>query len=406
MNTETRKPDEQTTQAVTDNNGYGTDAVPAAAPKKPKKTVFIIAGAAVALIIAVIAILVPIMREQNRIKRYNEGADLLEKGDYTGAYEVFSELGDYEDAPVIALYAQRGIGYTEAVALMDKGQFAKAEERFNGLYGFKDSQELADQCRKEIIYQEGVTLFEVKDYDGAIEVMQTLPGYREADLYIRRCVEEKARGAYEAAVTAGDYQHALELLDAGEGNWPNADELRTACQNQLTYREAEKALADGKNYTAWKKYKSLGSFQDAKEKAKSCVKKKPSTGETYRNSKYKGKTVSLTIKPPKDDDCNYLKIYAVTSKGKEVLASCVFIRSGKNATVKLPAGTYVIKAAYSDGSWYGEKEMFGENGIYQRLLFNGGDDEIKLKKNYKYTLTLRTSKNGNVGTTGENMNTF
>lgn len=375
------------------------------APKKPRKTVFIIAGVAVALMIALIAILIPTMKERNRVKRYNQGAELLEKGDYAGAYRIFSDMGDYEDAPVIAMYAQRGKEYNEAVELMEKGQYEKAAAKFEELSGFKDAEAMAEQCRKEIVYQEGITLFDVEDYDGAMQVMQTLTGYRDADLYIRRCVEEKARGAYEAAITAGDYQRALELLDAGEGNWPNVDELRTACQNQLVYREAESAKASGKNYTAWKKYKSLGDFQDAKEKAKSCVEKKPYTGETYRSSRYKGKAALLTFKPPKDGDHYYVKIYAVNSRGKEVLASCLFIRSGKNLSIKLPAGTYEVKMAYSDGSWYGEKEMFGENGVYQRLLFSGNSESIKLKKNAKLTIDIDAGK-GYKSLRDETMGTF
>ena len=62
--------------------------------------------------------------------------------------------------------------------------------------------------------------------------------------------------------------------------------------------------------------------------------------------------------------------------------------------------------AYGFGAWYGETEMFGEEGVYQRLVFDGGSDVITLKKKYTYTVTLRSASNGNVGTSGESMDTF
>ena len=44
------------------------------------------------------------------------------------------------------------------------------------------------------------------------------------------------------------------------------------------------------------------------------------------------------------------------------------MRSGKGAVVYLPDRSYLMKAAYSKGPWFGENEMFGDDAIYKELF--------------------------------------
>ena len=90
----------------------------------------------------------------------------------------------------------------------------------------------------------------------------------------------------------------------------------------------------------------------------------------------------------------YFKVYKVEGE-KEILVSCVFIRGGATATIKLPAGTYVLKTANSTGSWYGATEMFGDDGYYQRLMVTSGNDRFKLNRGGQYVLAMKT-QNGDV----------
>ena len=46
----------------------------------------------------------------------------------------------------------------------------------------------------------------------------------------------------------------------------------------------------------------------------------------------------------------------------------IFIRSGKGIVVYLPEDTYLLKAAYGKGAWFGENEMFGDDAIYKELF--------------------------------------
>ena len=46
--------------------------------------------------------------------------------------------------------------------------------------------------------------------------------------------------------------------------------------------------------------------------------------------------------------------------------------------------------------WYGEKDLFGDGGIYYQLL-NGSSTDFNMENGYTYTLELLKSADGNVG---------
>ena len=169
---------------------------PPAPPAKKPLPKWLIPAVAAVVVVALLAVLIPVMSSQNKVKRYNKGADMLESGDYQGAYEVFKDLGNYEDSFTLAMYAQRGIGYNAAMALMENGEYAKAAETFDGLSGFKDSRELADQCCNEIAYERAVSLYTAGDYTGAKTAFEELKGFKDADSYAARCGAELANIAY------------------------------------------------------------------------------------------------------------------------------------------------------------------------------------------------------------------
>ncbi len=388
---------------------------PAPTPEKPlteeekKKTgarkpiLFVALGIVILTVLALI--LVPRIAEQRRIKQYNEGAAYLEQGDYEQAQVIFEELGDYDDAPVLALYAQKGIAYTAAQEEMEQGAFEAARSAFRSLSGFKDSEALADECDRAIAYAKGKELVEAGDYAAALDVLAEADGYADAAQLEQKCRIMLDQAEILDAIEREDYSTALTLLDSEAGRqMENREELVEECSNALSYLEAEQAYDDGLYFTAFEQFKQLGSYKDAQTRADSCVRPKPANGETYHNPSYNNQSCSLQINPNSNDgSCTYFKIYAV-SGGSEVLVSCVFIHSGKTVTVRFPAGTYVFKAANSFGDWYGDKEMFGSNGTYSRLTSDDGD-RFSLSRG-SYVLTLSNASNGNVGSNSENRNTF
>jgi len=375
--------------------------------RRKSRNVFWIILLVLLVIAAVAAAIIPILTEQKRITLYNQGAEYLEDGQYRMAKEIFLELGDYADAPVLVAYAEKGIEYNAAKKTMDKEDFETALESFVALSGFKDSEALAEECRHALSYAEGQALFEAGEYEAALEALEASEGYGDAQTIMDECRLFLEQRDIRGTVERGEYELALSLLDSDAGlQMEDREELMEECRRGLRYAEAEDALRDGLNFTAHEIFLELGSYRDAQSRAEACVVSKPPNGEFYHNGAYVASGCSLEIDPNTNDgSCTYFKIYAV-SGSQETLVSCVFIRSGATVTVNLPAGTYIFKTANSTGNWYGEKEMFGSEGSYQRLQSSDNSDRFTLERGGDYLLTLSGADNGNVGSERENMDTF
>ena len=347
------------------------------------------------------------LSEQAKIRRYDLGTEYLEAGDYENALDVFSALGDYEDSQAKAAYAGKGISYLAAKESMKLGAYKQAGDSFRTLGGFKDADRLATECGHALAYETGKSLYEEGDYAAAIETLEAAGGYSNSETLLRECRLSLTSLEIEEAMAGGDYEYALSLLDTEFGEeLEDREAIALQCRNEISYAEADAAFSDGLNYTAYDLFKALGSFRDAEERAKECVLENPKTGEVYHNPDYSSKGCSLKIDPNTSNGTNtYFKIYIV-SGSEEILVSSVFIKSGSTASVKLPAGTYILKIASSKGEWYGEKEMFGPNGVYQRLKNGSSSDRFALDRGGDYILTMNVSSNGNVGSQKENMSTF
>ncbi len=331
---------------------------------------------------------------------YTEGKALFEVGSYTEASEAFTRANGYKDAEALAEESLNAAAYTEGKALFESGSFADALEAFTRANGYQDAEALAEETRRAIAYENGKSLFDEGSYAEAVAELEQAGDYKDTQTLILQCRVLMTGQEIADAMSQKDYAGALKLLDSQYGKSVDShDALVKECKNWIKYGEAEEALSKGMNYTAYKAFKALGSFEDARDRAAGCIVPTPSTGETYRNPSYKSAGCSLKIVPNTASGTNtYFKVYKVEGE-KEILVSCVFIRGGATATIKLPAGTYVLKTSNSTGSWYGATEMFGDDGVYQRLRVNAGSDRFKLNRGGQYVLTMKT-QNGDV--TGKN----
>ena len=327
---------------------------------------------------------------------YAEGKALFEAGSYTEASEAFTRANGYKDAEALAEESLNAAAYTEGKALFEAGSFADALEAFTRANGYQDAEDMAEETRRAIAYESGKALFEAGSYAEAVEELEQAGDFKDSHSLILECRVLMTGQEISDAMESGDYAGALELLDSKYGSAVDGhDALVKECKNWIKYGEAEEALSKGKNYTAYKAFKALGSFEDARDRASGCIVPLPSTGETYRNPSYKSSGCSLKIVPnTASGTSTYFKVYKVEGE-KEILVSCVFIRGGATATIKLPAGTYVLKTANSTGDWYGATEMFGDEGYYQRLMVTSGNDRFKLNRGGQYVLTMKT-QNGDV----------
>ena len=374
--------------------------------RKVPKLLWVILGAVV-LCGALAVIFLPNISEQRQISRYNQGAEYLEQGDYEQARDTFLALGEYEDAPVLAVYAEKGIAYTAAKESMAQEDFSQALGGFEALGGFKDSEDLAEECRHALSYEKGKALYEEGDYAAALEALEAAEGYGDSPAILKTCHFFLLQQEIADAMEGGDYALALSLIESEDGEGlENREAMIAECNMGIQYAEAEEAFDNELFYTAYGLFHDLGSYRDAQSHAEACILSKPATGELYHNSAYTASGCSLKINPNTNDgSCTYFKIYAA-SGSEEILVSCVFINSGATATVRLPAGDYVLKTANSSGNWYGEKEMFGSDGVYQRLQSSNTSDRFTLERYGDYVLTLSNATDGNVGSQRENRGDF
>ncbi|HCY06758.1 MAG TPA: hypothetical protein DHS57_05730 [Erysipelotrichaceae bacterium] len=300
----------------------------------------------VASVVAIIVLVFVTIHFVNDNK-YNKGLEMLENKNYQEAYTIFSSLKSYNDSSDKAEYAQKGIKYVEAKALMEQGDYVEAENIFNSIDDFENSKDLSLNCQSNNNYKNALALIDSTDYQSALDL-----------LYQVNCI-------YIDGSDNPDYE----------------------CENIIKYVEAINAFGNGQNYEAYKKFISLNDFKDSSQKASECIVPKPNTGITYHNEAYKGSACSLKIVPTSDGSSTYFKIYDETGT---VLIANIFINAGDTFKINLPAGKYTLRSAYSYKDWFGEVDMFGDEGIYQKIKANDTSEIFTLEKNWDYTLTLRT----------------
>ena len=327
----------------------------------------ILAGAAVVLILGITVPQVHNAQKNARSQKMYENAEaLLENGDYENAREAFQALGDFEDAPEQVTVCSKAQVYQQAITLYQSGDYEAAAELFSEADSYQDAYAMRAECMQRVAYAKAVLLIESGDYEAAERVIQPL--------------DEKL------------FSDKSALLDECTGQ---AQEAR----NLAVYQQAQQALAQGNNYEAYGLFSGLGDFQDSAALAASCIVTKPDSGETYYNSAYSGDDCTLEINPPSDGSSTYAKIY--TSGGDLVV--CLFMNPGDTASVNLPAGDYCIRVAYGDGDWYGEKDMFGDDGVYQQLLMSDTSENFTFEYDYDYTLTLQTTDRSGVSVANKNV---
>ncbi len=280
-------------------------------------------------------------RECQNMYDFHTADAMLKSGDYLSARKIFASLEDFSGAPEKV----RECDYDAATDMMEAGKTESAKEAFIALGDFLDSEEKLKQCQTELDYIAAVGLFNKQDYPGALDAFVSLKGYKDSD------------------------SRAFE------------------CNNHINYAKAEKAFSEGNFYTAYIGFLNLGYFSDSADRAAACIQPDPKSGETYRNRNYSKKTCPLTFKTPKSGYSMYIKIYYGSN-----LISSVFIASGKKVTVKLPAGTYIIKGAAGE-NWFGPNEAFGDDAYYGIVY-----KKYTMKRGWVYSITFGAGKGASEST--------
>jgi hypothetical protein len=367
---------------------------------KRVRLALILSVCAVALLAVTVFAVIPFVQKTTD---YNVAVVFMEGGAYGEAREVFAGLGDFKDAAALAVECQNISDYDAAAKLMDAGNYKEAKAAFDALTPYKDSGARASECQNALDYGAALESLEAEDYAQARAAFVKLGSYEDSAALAKECENNIAYIEAVSLMEGGGYIDARAVLEplATQG-FADSTELLAECVLNIDYAAADAAFLEGQFYTAFKLFTALADFKDSSVRAGQCEQDYPATGELYRNGDFSGKSVSLKILTPGDDPRpTLLKIY--TPNG--VLVSVMFIRGGQSPSLKLPADTYLIKAAYGE-RWYGPDEMFGdEKAVYQTLLLEGSTT-YAFESNYDYTLTLRSAEDGNVDTENESREQF
>lgn len=358
-----------------------------------KKALLFVGGGVLAALLC--AVLIPLFIHNAKQTKYNEGVTLLETGQYDEAEAVFAELKGFDDSPDMVLYCRHMQAYQAAKRLMDSGRYEEAAEAFAALGAFQDAEEQGLACRDAFRYGEAEKLLEQQDYSAAGALFESLGGYRDSGAKAQFCANTAAYNEAAEMMDAGNYEAAAERFESIP-SFSDAGEQGAYCRSMFAYTQAAALFDAGGFYEAYNLFVGLEGFSDAADRMADCVQTFPQ-GETYHSEAFKSRSCSLTIKPPTSDGSRtYIKICS----GSGELVCTLGIDAGKSGKVWLPAGSYRIKSAYGYGAWFGEADLFGDEGTYQ-VLEAGSTDVFDLQKNYAYTLTLRSDR----GVSGDPVNT-
>lgn len=367
-------------------------ALPNARKKHALSTILIIAGCVAVAGAALIFFLI----NAGLNDRYQQAYELMDTGDAAEAKAIFVELGAFKDAKDLVQECQSLIDYHAAKLKLDSGSYEEAKQAFAALGSFEDADKMAQECQNAIDYNEAISLKESGELAKAREKFAALGNFQDAAQMAQNCQDELDYNTAVALMQEGRYEQAKQIFDEIV-MFSDSLTLASECQSHIDYSAAELVFNNGQYYEAYQMFSSLSGFSDAADRATACFQSNPDNGELYRNPDYSKKSCAVTIKVGNTGESLYLKIYTPD----DVLVSTVFVTSGKKTKIKLPSGSYRMKAAYGV-NWFGETDMFGDEGYYEVLIFEDGTDIDTLSSKYIYTLSFLQQEGGNIG--GMNVN--
>lgn len=139
------------------------------ANKKKTKKIAIIAGIAIAVVIAFIIVLKSVIIPASN---YNNAISMMESGDYDNAIDAFEAIGAYKDAEEKITECQ----YKKAEAYFKDGKYKEASEIYEKISDYNDSKEKYN----ESIYQMALAYYNDKDLDNSNPLFGKIKNYKDS----------------------------------------------------------------------------------------------------------------------------------------------------------------------------------------------------------------------------------
>ncbi len=348
--------------------------------------------------------------------KYEKANKLMQEGKYTEAAQIYSDLGVYEDATKMAIYAK-------AAAAGENGDYFTCLNGFTSLGNFKDSPErlayyTARQCEAQAAAA-GDAAAACSLYAEALRTYAALPQYLDADARDAACLQAMydlpatlaAEGDYAGAAaamsaftnfmdqerggvgiyadapvwvqyytacqyeTAGDYIPAADLF-ASLASFQDAAQ-RSEILYQSAYTAAEAALEEGNPFAAWELFSAMPQYRDSLERSKES---RYLYGETLLDGgDYTGaQQVFTSLGDYKDASTRYADYWY--TKGEDLLFAAQPDYEGAKAAF-IEAGDYSDasqRAAYGC-DYQKAKDLMAAGdyaGAYQLLLLLNGYADV------------------------------
>lgn len=160
---------------------------------------------------------------------YTNALSLLNDKQFSEAAQIFSVLGDYEDAPDKLNECNLGI----AIQLKENGEIEKAKDILVGLGDFQDSKAYLEEIN-DLYYAQALSMLNEKRYTEAIEAFTSLGDFKDCSDRILAC----HYGIASELKETGNYEEAIEKFSEITDYKDSSSQIQS-CQNKIL--EAKKA---------------------------------------------------------------------------------------------------------------------------------------------------------------------
>ena len=160
-----------------------------AANKKKSKRAMVITLSVIGgiILLALALVLVNILSTANK---YNKAIDYMNDGNYEEAYDLFSELGSYQDSESLKIICANNLLYEQAEEKFKNGDYRGAIEIYEMLNDFNDSKNKAAQCQQFINYDTAVYNFENEKFWDAYYMFDRLGDFKDSAERAQQCIQD------------------------------------------------------------------------------------------------------------------------------------------------------------------------------------------------------------------------
>lgn len=225
-----------------------------------------------------------------KAEKYAEAHSLLEGGSASLAAGILESLDNYSDSKTLLHEARSRMAYEDALNKLEAGKFFEAEQAFVALGNWGDAPQMAlksGECRKAWQYRKAARLRKSKKFDQAIKLYEQLSGYKDSDDLLKATLieQEKERAWCEREeelrqqriLSSGknclereDFDGALSFFTSISSNQDAKrliKETKRARKLHDAYEEAERHARLQHFDTAAASFKRLGDYKDSAKRA-------------------------------------------------------------------------------------------------------------------------------------------